>query len=101
MIGNIILMSLSVLFALAFCFFLIIQTAIEFIKDIKGNKVMEQIQILEDNGYQVEVEKGIIYIVLDSKDYFNLKARDKLKDLMKNYSKSYGIKLKEGENEQS
>lgn len=99
MITKIILASLTVLGAIAFCFFLIIELIVEFVRDIKGDKVQEQIDILESEGYQVELEKGIIYIVLDSKDYFNLKARDKVKDLMKTYSKSYGIKLKESENE--
>ena len=101
MITNIIIASLTIIGAIAFCFFLIIQLVVEFIKDIKGDKVQEQINILESEGYQVELEKGIIYIVLESKDYFNLKARDKVKDLMKTYSKSYGIKLKESENGQS
>ena len=99
MIGNILLVSILVFFGIGFSLFLIIQLAVEFVKDVKGNKVGEQIKILEDNGYQVEVEKGIIYIVLESKDYFNLKSRDKVKDLMQNYSKSYGIKLKETEDE--
>ena len=97
MIGNYILLSLTVLFGIAFCFFLIIELVVEFVKDVKGEKVKEQIKLLEDNGYEVVVEKGIIYIVLESKDYFNLKARDRVKELMKNYSKSYGLKLKEGE----
>ncbi len=99
MITNIILASLTILGAIAFCFFLIIELIVEFVRDIKGDKMGQQIQILEDNGYTVEVEKGIIYIVLDSKDYFNLKARDKVKDLMKNYSKSYGLRLKETDND--
>ena len=101
MITDILLMSLLIFSGIGFSLFLIITLAIEFIKDRRGDKVGEQIKILEDNGYQVEVEKGIIYIVLESKDYFNLKSRDKVKDLMKNYSKSYGIKLKETDNEQS
>ena len=99
MITNIIIASLTILGAIAFCFFLIIELIVEFVRDIKGDKMGQQIQILEDNGYTVEVEKGIIYIVLDSKDYFNLKARDKVKDLMKNYSKSYGLRLKETDND--
>ena len=99
MIGNILLVSILVFFGIGFSLFLIIQLAVEFVKDLKGDKVGEQIKLLESEGYQVEVEKGIIYIVLESKDYFNLKARDKVKDLMKTYSKSYGIKLKEQEDE--
>ena len=99
MITKIILMSLTILGAIAFCFFLIIELIVEFVRDIKGDKMGQQIQMLEDNGYTVQVEKGIIYIVLDSKDYFNLKARDKVKDLMKNYSKSYGLRLKETDND--
>ena len=99
MITEYILMSLAILGGIAFSLFLIIQLVVEFVKDIKGDKVQEQINILESEGYQVELEKGIIYIVLDSKDYFNLKARDKVKDLMKTYSKSYGLRLKETDND--
>ena len=101
MIGNYILVSVTVLSGIGFSLFLVISLVIDLIKDIKGDKMIEQIKILEDKGYQVEVEKGIIYVVLESKDYFNLKSRDKVKDLMKNYSKSYGLRLKESENEQS
>jgi len=97
MIGNYILVSVTVLSGIGFSLFLVISLVIDLIKDIKGDKMIEQIKVLEDKGYQVEVEKGIIYVVLESKDYFNLKSRDKVKDLMKNYSKSYGIKLKESE----
>lgn len=99
MITNILLVSILIFFGIGFSLFLIVMTTVEFIKDFKGDKVGEQIKILEDNGYQVEVEKGIIYIVLESKDYFNLKSRDKVKDLMKNYSKSYGLRLKENEDD--
>ena len=99
MITDILLMSLLIFSGIGFSLFLIITLAIEFIKDRREDKMGEQIQLLKDNGYQVEVDKGIIYIVLDSKDYFNLKSRDKVKDLMKNYSKSYGLKIKENEDE--
>ena len=99
MIGNILLVSILIFFGIGFSLFLIIQLAVEFVKDVKGDKVGEQIKTLEDNGYQVEVEKGTLYILLDPSDYYDVRARKKVSELMSNYSKSYGIRLKEDEDE--
>ena len=96
---KVILVFLTIIFGLAFCIFLIAELIIEYIKDRKGDAVGEQVKKLEDSGYEVEVDKGIIYIILEEKDYYSTKFRKGIKDIMKNYSKSYGIRLKGSDKE--
>lgn len=99
MITKIILIYLSIIFGLAFCIYLIIDLIVSFIKDRKGDAVGEQVKLLKEKGYEVEIENNTIFIILPEKDYYSREFRQGIKDIMKNYSKSYGIRLKEIENE--
>jgi len=94
MVYKTILAFLVIIAAIVFCIFLIIELLVEYIKDRLGDTMGEQVKILEDAGYEVEVDKGTIYIILEEKDYYSTKFRKGIKEIMKNYSKSYGIRLK-------
>lgn len=65
----------------------------------KGDTVAERVELLKDLGYEVEVENGTIFILLSEKDYNNRYFRKGIEEVMGDYTKSYGIRLKERENE--
>lgn len=63
----------------------------------KGETVADRVKLLKDLGYEVEVENGTIFIFLPEKDYNNRYFRKGIEEVMGDYSKSYGIRLKENE----
>lgn len=94
MVYKILLTSLMIIFAFAFCVFLVVELIVEYIKDLKGDTVGEQVKKLKEQGYEVEVDKGTIFIILEEKNYYSTKFRKGIKDIMSDYPKSYGIRLK-------
>lgn len=99
MVAKMILAFFAIILAMAYCIFLIIELIVGYIKDKFGDTMGEQIKILEAEGYEVEVDKGTIFIILEEKDYYSTKFRKGIKEIMKNYPKSYGIRLKGEEDE--
>lgn len=99
MITKMILAYLSIMFGLAYFIFLIVYLIIEYIKDKKGDTMAEQVKLLKDLGYEVEVENGTIFIILPEREYNNPYFRKGIDEIMSDYTKSYGIRLKEKENE--
>ena len=97
MVYKILLAYFAILGAIIFCILLVAELIIEFIKDRKGDTVGEQVEKLKEAGYEVEVDKGIIFIILPEKEYYSAKFRKGIKDIMRDYSKSYGIRLKDEE----
>lgn len=65
----------------------------------KGDTVADRVKLLKDLGYEVEVENGTIFILLPEKDYNNRYFRKGIEEVMGDYPKSYGIRLKEKEND--
>ena len=97
MITKMILAYLTIMFGLASCIFIIVYLIIEYIKDKKGDTMADRVKLLKDLGYEVEVENQTIFIILPKKEYNNPYFRKGIDEIMRDYEKSYGIRLKDGE----
>ena len=100
MVTDFILFSLLLIVGAIGVVTLITLKVIELIKDIKGDTVGDRVKLLKDLGYEVEIENGTIFIILPEKDYYNRYFRKGIDEIMSDYSKSYGIRLKDGEDDE-
>ena len=94
MITKVILMYLMIIGGFIFSAVMIIETVIGIINDIRGKEMNDYLELLQDKGLEVDIDKGTLFIYLDEKDYYSRQMRKNIQEIMKGYSKSYGIRLK-------
>ena len=61
----------------------------------QAEKLNEYLKLLREKELEVDVDKGVLYILLDEKDYHNKSFTKNVQAIMAGYGKTWGIRMKE------